>query len=231
MLLRSFAPAACAAGVVVASVATGAAGAVLSPGSYYLGNHPDGSALPPAYGLRLDELYDAGSGHDIFTFDFEHPSSLMVLEYTATTIRIHGVAWGGRDAGGSYAADAYLGLYAVDMSYNVGVSGVPGDDDLWVDGPNHANTGTIITPLGDTIPLWDERGGFGFSLRLGDENDDNGHRGHLGNSGWGWLNHHSPDHHVESGDFLFTIGAPVPSPGAAGVLVLAAVTAGSRRRR
>lgn len=231
MLLRSFVPAASAAGVVALSLSAGAQGAVLSPGSYFLGNHPDGSALPPAYGMRLDELYNVGSGHDIFTLDFEHPSSVMVLDYTGTTIRIHGVAWGGRDTGGSYAADAYQGLYTVDMLYNVGVSDVPGDDDIWVNGPNHANVGTVMTPLGDSIPLWDERGNFGFSLRLGDENNDDGHRGHLGTSGWGWLNHGTPDTHVAASDFLFTIGAPVPTPGAAGVLGLAAVMAGARRRR
>lgn len=231
MLLRSCVPAACAAGVVALCAPGAASGAVLATGSYYLANHPDGNARPPLYGLRLDELYNATSGHDIFTFDFEHPSSVMIMDFTATTIRIHGVTWGGRDTGTGYAADAYQGLYTVDMLYNVGVMGVPGDDDVWVNGPNHANTGFILTPLGDTIPLWDERGGFGYSLRIGDENDDAGHRGFEGVSGWGWLNHGSPDHHVAASDFLFTVGAPVPAPGAAGLLAAGALILTGRRRR
>lgn len=231
MLLRSCASAAFAAGVVILVTPGVAFGAVLPSGSYFLANHPDGSANPPAYGLRLDELYNATGGHDIFTFDFEHPSSVMVMDLTPTTIRIHGVAWGGRDSGGSYAADAHLGLYTIDMLYSVGVMGVAGDDDLWVNGPNNANTGAITTPLGDTIPLWDERGSFGFSLRIGDENDDAGHRGFEGLSGWGWLNHGSAENHVAASDFLFTVGAPVPAPGCAALGLVCAGWAGARRRR
>ena len=33
-----------------------------------LGNHPDGNAAPPHYGLRIDNLF---GGVDPFTFDFE----------------------------------------------------------------------------------------------------------------------------------------------------------------
>lgn len=222
---------AAAAGLLVIGAAT--SGAMINPGTYALNNHPDGAARPPLYGLRLDELYNETSGHDIFTFDFDHPMSAVFMEVSATTIHIHGVARGGRDTGGAHAADSYLGMYTIDFTYSMGVQSVPGDDDVWVNTSNYANTGTIQTPLGDTIDLHDYRGGFPYSFRLGDEDNDAGHRGHAGISGWGWLNH-GPDKtvHHESSDWLFTATPTnVPAPGAAAVMLGAALCGARRRRR
>ncbi len=202
----------------------------LGPGVYRLHNHPDGNVLPPPYGARFDELYNATGGHDVFTLDFDDPSSAVFLTYTATTISITGSAKGGRDIGGGYAADAYNGMYTLSFTYSLGVTGVPGDDDVWVDTTNHANTGTISTPLGHVIDLVDERGSFDYSLRLGDEDNDLGHRGFAGLSGWGWLSYATPGgiHHVESTDWLFTI--EIPTPASAALLGLAGVIASRRRR-
>ncbi|MGE0482042.1 MAG: hypothetical protein AB7Q17_16390 [Phycisphaerae bacterium] len=208
------------------------ASATLAPGRYVLRNHPDGAERPPLYGLRLDELYNATSGHDVFTFDFENTASAVFLDYDGSTVRIFGRSFGGRDVGSAYANDSYRGLYDIDFTYAVGVGLATGDDDVWVDGPNHANTGSIRGPNGALIGLWDERGGNPYSFRLGDENNDLGHRGFAGTSGWGWLNHGSADRHVYSSDFIFTVGAQViPEPGAALLGVLGLGAAAALRRR
>ena len=39
------------------------------------------AAAAPFYGLRLDELFDATKGHDIFTFDFEADGASIFLTY------------------------------------------------------------------------------------------------------------------------------------------------------
>lgn len=217
--------------LVVAIALCGAAGAanaaILTPGMYTLSNHPDGAAQMPRYGLRLDELYNATGGHDIFTFDFEHAMSHMELHYFGSTIRIFGQVWGGRDIGSSYAAEATTGLYIVDFLYNVGVSTVPGDDDLWVTAASNSNFGFIDGPVGGPITLSDERLGFGYTFRLGNEDNDAGHRGYNGISGWGWMNHPAGAPHIASSDWLFTI---VPAPGSAALMGLGLLAAGRRRR-
>lgn len=203
---------------------------------YDLHNHPDGSASTPSYGLRLDELYDATSGHDIYTFDFDAPLSVMRMDVDLAggTIRIFGVSVGGRDIGSSYADDQFHALYSIDMLYQIGVEQVAGDDDIHVDAANYSNWGTIL-PVGspnNAIPLTDFRGDFGYSLRIGDEADDAGHRGYEGISGWGWLNHGSdPSHHTDSSDWLFTAERSVPTPGAAALAALGMGMLGLTRKR
>lgn len=215
----------------VAALALAAQGSIMAPGAYLLGNHPDGTEVPPPYGMRLDELVDVTSGHDIFTFDFAHPGSLMQLVVTPTTLQIVGTVYGGRDIGGSYAADAYQGFYSVNFLYTLGVQSVPGDDDIWVNTTNHVNTGTITLPNGHVQHLVDERGNYGYSLQIGDEANDLGHRGYAGVSGWGWITyvddagHVRP--HIESGDWLFTV---VPTPGSAVLLGAGVLSVGRRRR-
>ena len=217
------------AGIAGLSITAISSGAMIQNGEYTLSNHPDGGVAPPTYGFRLDELYNATGGHDRFTFDFDHPMSDMVMDVTDTTIHIHGTSWGGRDTGSSYADDIYRGVYTIDFTYDVGVGMVAGDDDLEVDAANNANSGTIMTPLGDTIALVDERGSHSYSFRLGDENNDNGHRGFQGISGWGWVNH-GGNPHVTASDWIFTAERnPIPTPGT--VALFAAAGMISRRRR
>lgn len=211
--------------------ATGPAhGAVINPGFYALGNHPAFQAGPA--GLQLDELYNVTADHDRFLFDFDHPQSQVILEVSPGILRVYGDVWGGRWNFNIFWNDQYRGLYSFNMSYTIGVQQVPGDDDLWVNGPNNINTGWITTPLGDTIPLYDERGNFGFSFRLGDENHDDGHLGFSGMSGWGWLNHGAnPALHRPIGDFLFASRGLIPAPGSGALALLGVVLAASRRRR
>lgn len=177
---------------------------------FELGNHPDGNSANPYYGLRLDELIDASAGHDIFTFDFEDPQSAMYADLSGSTLHIYGQAFGGWDTGGAY--DGTLsGLAQIDFTYT-NVASVPGDDDLYV--PTAGNSGSITLDFGPNagqpIALVDYAGNFGFTFRWGDENDDLGHRGFNGISGWGWLNH-SGEPHVAASDWLFT-ATEVPEP-------------------
>lgn len=220
------------AGIAGAAVcASSQAAVIVVPGLYQLHNHPDGSARPPLYGMRLDELYNATANHDIFTFDFDHAMSNMKMMITSTSIHIYGQAYGGRDNGGTYAADVYAGVYSIDFTYSIGVSAKPGDDDWWVKYPNPMmqNSGTITTTLGHVINLVDKPQGD-YYFRLGDEDNDAGHRGFSGISGWGWLNHGpSGSTHVDSSDWLFTAEL-IPTPGSFALLGLAGLVAVRRKR-
>lgn len=201
----------------------------IAPGLYALGNHPKGEVSPPGYGLRLDELYNATGGKDRFSFDFDDPASNMQLVYddSAATITISGVAFGGRDIGSKYAQDQYLGVYEVNFTYSLGVGPVPDDDDLWVTAPSGSNTGTIRTPLGDVFDLAD-KAAHGYTFRLGDENNDKGHRGVSGISGWGWVTVNGAYPHGGSSDFIF-YATPVPEPASIALLAGAALLAAARR--
>jgi hypothetical protein len=168
-------------------------------------------------------------GHDIFTFDFDDPASDMKLSYDGATIRIFGVSFGGRDIGGAYAAEPTTGLYTIDFLYTVGVSPVPGDDDIWVQGADGSNFGTILPPVGPAINLTDKTDGSHL-FRFGDEDDDLGHRGFPGISGWGWLTHHPESmDHVPASDWIFTAEL-IPTPGAAAVMGVFGLCALRRRR-
>lgn len=206
-------------------LAGSAIAAPILPGIYDLANHPDGNAQPPQYGLRLDELVNVTGNHDIFTFDFDAAGSDMDMTYDDVNgiIHIYGTTWGGRDIGGAYANDVHRGFYQVDFVYTVGVQPVPGDDDVYVLA-NMQNFGSIVAPNSTVYFLQDKSDG-NYSFRLGDEGDDNGHRGFNGISGWGWLNHGLtlPAPHVADSDFLFTATYRIPEPGSLALIALGAM--------
>ncbi len=209
--MKTFAIALCAC-----AAGSAASAATIVPGTYELFNHPDGNAAPPEYGLRLDGLI-GGSSSDVFTFDFEHADASMLLTYDdqAGTIRIFGSAYGGLNQGSGYAAGA--GLWDIDVTMT-GVTTVPGDDDLWLTA-QHQYIGDITSPTAVSYPLYTETGNNPYSFRLGDENNDNGHRGAAGVSGWGWVNHNDPNTHVYASDWLFTMAeTPVPAPASLALL-------------
>lgn len=221
-----FRSALCVCALVGSSSALSAA--IIEQGLYRLHNHPDGSATPPPYGMRLDELFNVTSDHDIFTFDFDDARSDMKLTYDGSTIRIFGSVWGGRDIGSAFANEATTGLYIVDFTYDLGIRLAGGDDDLVVDTDNRANDGYIIAPTSpDKIALVDQRLD-GFSFRFGDEDNDQGHRGFAGISGWGWLTHNPATlDHIAASDWLFTAEL-IPSP--ATLMLAAPMMLGLRRR-
>jgi len=187
--------------------------------------HNPAGANAADYGFRLDELYDATSDHDMFTFDFNAPASSMrmTIDRDAGEVRIFGTAVGGRDLGPAYAADQYQGLYTIDMLYIVGLQSAGGND-LQINAPNHSNWGTIITPLGEAIPLADFRASSDFSLSIGAQGD--------GASVLGWVNHGSDaGFHVDASEWNFA-AASVPTPGAAALGMLGmGMLATSRKRR
>mgnify|MGYP001438217356 FL=1 len=209
-------------------LAVGASGVTIDTGTYSLHNHPDGNEVPPPYGARLDELFDVTAGLDVFTFDFDHATSAMFLEYDWTSIHIYGHALGGRDIGGSYANDLYLGQYLFDFTYTLHVGIVPGDDDVYVSSDAGNNSGSVTTPGGAVIPLFDKSDG-NHAFRFGDEDNDLGHRGFAGISGWGWLMAGDPNTYIESNDWLFTAEL-VPAPGTLGLAIGGMLLAGRRRR-
>ncbi len=224
------------AGVSIVAFQGAAQAVTILPGLYILNNHPDAVIDPPPYGLRLDELYDVtpnANGVDHFTFDFDDPQSDMRLIYDDInqTITIFGQAYGGRDFGNSYVNDVYLGVYEINFVYDMNVGLVPGDDDIWSTGPNHANTGTIETPLGDTFTLSDVQA-TNYTFRFGDEDDDLGHRGHNGISGWGWLAVDGERLSRGQDDWIFT-AKYVPEPSAIAFVGfgLVVMTAQRLRRR
>ena len=223
--------AAAVSATLLSVTAPSARAAVLDPGQYILLNHP---SEPSAWGLRLDELHNVNtSQQDIFLFDFEHSSSLVVMDLTGSTIRISGQVYGGYwRLGIGYVEGVHRGVYTLDMFYDDGLREAIGDDDLVIDTLDNSNTGSIITPAGQTIPLYDERGNEDYSLRVGDEDNDLGHRGFDGVSGWGWLNHGgNPALHRQVGDFLFAVGPLIPAPGAGVMVAIALGVLAMRRRR
>lgn len=217
------------AGLMAASTMANA----VAIGTYNLHNHPDGSANPPPYGLRLDGLI-TGNQNDTYTFDFDHVDSAMLMTYDGLTVTISGQAYGGQDVGGSYLAGT-TAVWDINFVYNVGV-GQPGDgglDDVKVLA-DHQNYGTISSSLG-SYELADKAQN-GLSFQLGDENGG-GHRGFNGISGWGWLKTGedcvggTDCENLPYSDWLFT-ATPVPVPAAAWLFGSALVgLAGVRRSR
>ncbi|MGE0558977.1 MAG: PEP-CTERM sorting domain-containing protein [Burkholderiales bacterium] len=200
-------------------------------GVYDLHNHPDGGAAAPYYGLRLDELINVSSGHDIFTFDFDHASSFMQLSWNGSSIHIYGQAYGGLDTGSAYGNPLYRGVWDIDFTYDTGIGVNPHNVEVTA---NMVNEGTISSTFGlGTFDLVDKSNGD-FSFKLGSEDNGSPHRGFAGISGWGWMNHSGAglDTHVAASDWLFTATiAPVPEPEVYAMLGLGLGFLGWTRRR
>ncbi len=196
-----------------------------------LGDHLDGSAALPYYGLRLDELIPVTPDHDVFTFSFSHSSSLMQMMITEVgedqfSVHIWGTAFGGLIVDNDY--DPLIsGTAEIDFTYMLAHL-ADGDDDLIVTTPSFTNSGTIMFN-GSTIDLFDRANDDGFTFRLGNEDDDQGHRDFDGITGWGWVDHGVQGNFVKRSDWLFTV---VPTPGATVLMAIGfAMCAKGRRRR
>jgi hypothetical protein len=158
-------------------------------GTYMLGNHPDAGKALPFYGLRLDELFDVTGGHDVFTVDFEAPGAAMFMDYDGASIRIYGTGLAGLDIGSEYDP-AWTSMVDIDFTYTT-VTTAAGDDDLVVETPPFTNSGTVTwLETGEVINLSDI--GEPITFRFGNTDDDSGHRGFGGLSGWGWMTYGDP---------------------------------------
>lgn len=239
MRYRSVSLAAITAAACLPTLLAPAAQAVtITAGTYHLANHPDGSERPPLYGARFDEIVNVTGGHDVFTADFDHAMSNMQLTINPALNQIHifGQAWGGRDTGTAYANDAYLGVYQFDFLYNINVGPAGSDDDLDVSPGGHVNFGTITLPGGTVVNVTDEAMG-GYSFRLGDEDNEGGHRNYSGISGWGWMSYVGANQagaptytHVESTDWLFKATKVIPAPGSIALMGVGGLVALRRKR-
>jgi len=222
-----------AAALGLAALHAAAPAATLPLGLYRLNNHPDGALRPPLYGARFDELFNLTAGRDSFTLDFDDVQSAAFMTVSASQIRIFGQSLGGRDDGVSltHVNDQYLGIYTFDMTYSLGVADVPGDDDKWstADG---GNTGFLTAPNGLGTALLSDKKLGDYSFRIGDEDNEGGHRGFDGISGWGWMNYVTPSgvRYEESTDWIFKATYVIPSPGAIGLAGVGLVVLLRRRR-
>ena len=162
-------------------------------GTYRISNHPDGNAQPPTYCLRLDKLFGSFS---TITFDCDHPDADLEMVVNGSTVTISGTVFGGKDRGSDYDPNE-SGLWTLNFTY-VNATTATGDDDLIVPpgGATHNGTGTIVPQFsttsgtviaGTVYHLVDYECSYTYSFRLGDKDNDTGHRGYNGISGWGWL--------------------------------------------
>ncbi|MDJ0789264.1 MAG: PEP-CTERM sorting domain-containing protein [Myxococcota bacterium] len=175
----------------------------LLDGTYQLGNHPDGNAAEPFYGLRLDGLFD-GDDDTIVTLSFDPADGANVqMTIDGAEIHIYGVVFGGEIANHAYVGGGHF--FKLDFRYT----------DAVVSGMTHtANTGsgTITQMGGDAYDLVAYAGDHddAFALAMG-------HRGVDGFSGFGWLIHGGAQEHLKASDWLFTV---VPEPHAFGLMAL-----------
>ncbi|MEZ6234246.1 MAG: small multi-drug export protein [Phycisphaerales bacterium] len=233
----------CAAAVAAASLVGQASASQLLMQSR-LADHPDGNAAPPQYGLRIDNLFSqnnagqalVGGQSGTTTFSFNAPGANVIIQVfddtndnVADRVHISGVAYGGRDNGGSYGVGA--GFYAIDYTYTANVGTTAEGWDAARAGATNGGTITALTGAfaGESWSMTDKNSGnrsFHFESdnhRLGGSSLDNSDV----YVGRGW---HMLDNGVMgTQDFLF-VAIPLPTTGMlAGAGMLA--VAGVRRRR
>jgi hypothetical protein len=143
--LRSVVLVALAAAVIGLSVLP--AGAVLNV--FSCSDHPNGTEVPPTYGLRIDDLLSEGE----YTFSFDYAdgggTAMVTMTWDDVTNEIHifGLAYGGKDMGGSWDAteQGWIDIdftYVDDVHVRDNCAGDPGDD-LYVNSESANNNGTV----------------------------------------------------------------------------------------
>ena len=112
-------------------------------------DHPDGSSVPPLYGLRIDDLLE----HGVYTFSFDYAdetgSARVLLRYDASlgSIHISGRAYGGlvENDAWSPSSSGWIDIdfiYATNLAVKDDCGALTGDD-MYITGEAAANHGTV----------------------------------------------------------------------------------------
>jgi hypothetical protein len=167
---------------------------------YACHDHPNGGAAPPIYGLRIDDLIEAGD----YTFSFDYAdksgSAGVTLTYDADLRQIHiaGRAFGGLESGDVWVPGS-SGWVDIDFTYtkNVSVRDACNDgegDDLYVTGQSAQDAGTVaLDGWGDdaVFQFSDKQADSGCSFIFDNDTDSKGNAVIAGDpavwSGSGWL--------------------------------------------
>lgn len=203
---------------------SGASAGGLVIAEFELGDHPDGSAAVPFYGLRLDNILDPGT----MTLSMEHHDNtrLTVIDDNGDlSMRITGTLFGGVVNNNAYVS---TNSYEIDFTYALNVTD---SGDGWVvNGFDAGNTGTITNLTTEEVTnLYGKANmsGLVFSMRA------DGHR--MGDSsswvGRGWLTTNDDGTNPAGGsqDWLFT-ATTIPSPSGLAILGLSGLVSTRRRR-
>ena len=214
------------AGILAIAVVgiSGASAGGLVIAEFELGDHPDGSAAVPYYGLRLDNILEAGTM--TLSMEYHDNTRLTVIDNNGDlSMRITGTLFGGVVNNNSYVS---TNSYEIDFTYALNVTD---SGDGWVvNGFDAGNTGTITnmtTQEVTTLYGKANMAGLVFSMRA------DGHR--MGDSsswvGRGWLttNEDGSSPAAGSQDWLFTAN-PIPSPSGLAILGLSGLMTARRRR-
>jgi len=187
-------------------------------------DHPDGSAGPPTYGLRLDDPDTSATN----TFHFD--SVTGVFNTDTNTFHVSGTVQHNQTSD-FYALESWISL---DTPIDVDELLNPTSGFSRLTGHTESLT---LSGHGDFSPT--EWMGFGVGSEPDADNFrlDTGHRG-VGSttlSGWGWLapNEDYPNGHVNFQDWLFTMdnGSVVPEPATVALLGMGIAGLAIRQRR
>jgi hypothetical protein len=167
---------------------------------YTVHDHPNGDRVPPAYGLRLDDL--VGDGDFTFSFDYidGSGSASVLMEYDDVSgeIHIYGRAYGGKDIGTGWdpALSGWIDIdftYVDDVNVRDNCAGDPGND-LYVTSESANNNGTFTLDGwgGDQVFVFSGKANTtGCSFILDNDTDSKGNSSIAGDpsqwSGSGWF--------------------------------------------
>ncbi|MEQ8318019.1 MAG: hypothetical protein RIE77_00945 [Phycisphaerales bacterium] len=201
-----------------------------------LGDHPDGHARPPGYGLRLDNMFEGFGAGGTTTFSFEENGARVVMKILDTTgdgnadaINISGKVYGGQDSGSGYAFGE--GMFRLDFTLAMGVNT---ESNGWTAESFASNSGVMTAMAGNgdllegtTFNFYQQSDAMAkdFAI-LTDQHRFPGFAGHVGR---GWVTFNSDGSNSRgTQDFLFIT---IPLPGSAGLAMAGLGLVAVRRRR